>query len=345
MARFQMTDFTLKSGAVLPELQIAYECYGQMSSGRDNLILVAHGTTSSHHAVGVATPDRRRGWWDTIVGPGELFDTNRFCIISSNMLGSSYGSTGPTSINPATGRLYGPDFPTIEMEDIVQSQFLMLKALGVERLVAVAGSSVGGFQALQWAVMFPDFMGGVIALDTATRALGEGAASVDALIANLEKDPAWNGGHYHKGRMEETLFAIRIATLESYGIEAHLTDSPGNVPSERTLEQTAHAWAREFDANSLILLNRTIARFDIEEQLHQIRAPLLYVMADTDEWFPVRVGRRVASRFSALGLDATYVEIASRHGHYATTIEPEKWVPAAKAFLSRVASRTARREV
>ncbi|HUS55927.1 MAG TPA: alpha/beta fold hydrolase [Thermohalobaculum sp.] len=338
MAVIQLGEMRLTGGAPLAEVEIAYETYGEMAPGRDNVILVAHGTTSSHQAAGPVTPDRRKGWWDAVIGPGKLFDTNRFCVVSSNVLGSCYGSTGPASTNPATGRPYGRDFPEISLRDIVEAQYRMLRVLGIERLVAVAGSSIGGFQALQWAVTYPNFMRGVVALDTATRALGDGAASIAAVIDDLAKQPAWNGGDYYAGGgMEDALTAIRIATLESYGIEAHIADCPGNTSGERTLTQTARAWAREFDANSLILLNRAIAGFNVEDRLDQIRAPLLYVMADTDEWFPARIGREVIRRLRRYGIDATYHEITSPHGHYATTIESEKWVCVAKKFLSRIA--------
>jgi homoserine O-acetyltransferase len=340
MPVFTTTNFRLESGAFLPELDLAYECYGRMTRERDNVILIAHGTTSSHHAAGTVTPDRRRGWWDAVIGPGKLFDTDRHFVVSSNMLGSCYGSTGPASVDPATGRPYGPDFPSISLRDIVAAQHEMLCALGIDRLLAVAGSSIGGFQALQWAVSFPDFMRGVIALDTATRALGDGSAAVTGLISELEHARNWNGGRYYAaGGMEGALTEIRIATLKSYGIEAHISNYPGNELGETSLEQTARAWAREFDANSLILLSRAVAKFSIEDSLDRIQAPILYVMADTDEWFPARIGRCVVDRLRQSGADVTYHEITSRHGHYATTLETEKWVPVARSLMAQVADR------
>ncbi len=338
MPSITLKNFRLGSGALLPEVEIAYTTYGKMAADRSNVILVTHGTTSSHLAAGIVTPDRRKGWWDSVIGPGRLFDSERFCILSSNVLGSCYGSTAPASVNPATGRPYGPDFPAITLEDIVTAQYGLLQALGVEHLVAVAGSSIGGFQALQWAVSFPDAMNGVIALDTATRSLDDGSASLAGLRGDLAREPAWQGGHhYAEGGMEAAMTAIRLETLISYGIQHHIASDPGNQPDERTLEQTAAAWAREFDANSLLLLQQAFSRFDIEDRLSMIRVPLLYVMADSDQWFPAEIGRAVLQRLRQAGVRVTYQEIISRHGHYATTMEPEKWVPAARAFLNRIA--------
>ena len=145
MQAFRTKDFSLSLGGVLSDLEIAYETYGEMSARKDNVFLVAHGITSSHRAAGQPTADRRRGWWSELIGPGKLFDTTRYCVFSSNTLGSCYGSTGPASTNPETGRPYGSAFPEICYEDIIRAQHLTLASLGVERLVAVAGASIGGF--------------------------------------------------------------------------------------------------------------------------------------------------------------------------------------------------------
>jgi homoserine O-acetyltransferase len=218
MPLFESTNFRLASGDVLPSLTIAYETHGEPDASMANVILVAHGATSSHHAAGIVTTDRRKGWWDEVIGPGKLFETRRYCIVSSNMLGSCYGSTGPSSIDPRTQRPYGPRFPPISFADIVAAQHLLLRSMGVSRLVAVAGSSLGGYQAFQWAVSFPEFMSVVIALDTAPRDLFDSAKAADDLLAELSSHPAWNGGDYGIGeRMSDVMTEIRIRTLKSYG--------------------------------------------------------------------------------------------------------------------------------
>lgn len=337
MPVFHARDFALASGETLPELEVAYECYGRLSPAADNAILVTHGLTTSHHAAGAITADRRRGWWSEVIGPGKVFDTDRYCIVSPNMLGSCYGSTGPASVDPRSGRRYGPRFPDIGFEDIVRSQQLLLRSLGVRRLLAVAGSSLGGFQVFQWAVTFPDFMAGVVAMDTGPKDIFDSASAAARLVAEFSREPAWNGGDYYAtGGMTEALTALRVGILRSYGFEEQLKTIADAESRERALLETARDWAREFDANSLIVLRRATARYDVEPDLHKIRARLLYVLADSDEIFPAAIGAGVMARLRGAGVDATYLEINSPHGHYATTEEPEKWTPQVRRFLTEL---------
>ncbi len=337
MPKYHARNFELKSGAVLADLEIAYESYGEMAADKSNVILVTHGITASHHAAGTATLDRRRGWWSEVIGSQKVFDTTRYCIVSSNILGSSYGSTGPASVDPTSGKPYGAGFPEITFEDIVRAQRLLLQSLGVRKLVAVTGNSIGGFQAFQWAVTFPDFMAGVIAMDTGPKDLFDTAASIPGLIGDLSKDPNWNGGDYHaKGGVEEALTTLRVNTLKSYGFEEKLEAVTGDSTREAVMLETAREWAREFDAHSLITLMHAWASFNVEDELHKIRARVFYVLADTDELFPASVGKDVMSKLSSAGVDATFLEVKSRYGHYAMTEEPEKWVPEAEKFLKQL---------
>ncbi|WP_093089948.1 alpha/beta fold hydrolase [Shimia aestuarii] len=196
MPSYRTSHFRLQSGFVLPELDIAYECYGDLNAERSNAVLVHHGTTSTHHAVGRTTPDLREGWWDGIIGPGKLLDTDKFCVISSNMLGSSYGTTGPNSLNPETGRAWGADFPEITLEDMVRAQKCLIDALGIDQLLAVAGGSVGGLLSFQWAVTYPRAMRGIIAADCGPVSQFGTSAALPELVAELQADPNWNDGHY-----------------------------------------------------------------------------------------------------------------------------------------------------
>ena len=337
MAIFCAPSFGLKNGIVLSEVEIAYECYGELNAEKSNAILVTHGTTSSHVAAGTVTMDRRRGWWNEVIGPGQLFDTSQYCIVSSNALGSCYGSTGPASINPVTGKSYGTSFPEICLEDIVKAQQLLLHSLGIQKLVAVAGPSVGGFQVFQWAVTFPANMAGIIALDTAPKDILETGSSLNNLLSDLSADPSWNNGDYYaSGSMENKLTEIRINTLKSFGFEEKLDDSLDEIAREKVLTDTAREWAREFDANCLITQMRAMASFDVEGELDKIQAKVLYILCDTDEWFPSSIGKEVTLKLTKAGVDAKFLEVHSRHGHYATTEEPAKWVPEAEKFLQKL---------
>lgn len=330
-----MPELDLKSGEKLSDVEIAYETYGKLNSKLDNALIVLHGTTSTHHAAGDITLDRRRGWWDSIIGPGKLFDTGQYFIVSANMLGSSYGSTGPASTNPATGRPYGKSFPEICIEDIVDTQYALLRSLGIDKIVAVAGQAIGGLLAFQWAVRYPEYMAGVIATDCGPKNLFLNENSLPKLVNQLSAGPDWNNGNYYdSGGVKDAMTALRVSTLRSYQFMDKLKDVTGTQQKELILRSTAREWAEEFDANSLIVLTHALAIFDVEADLEKIRARIFYVLADTDELYPADIGADAVLKLRKAGVDVTYIEVKSRLGHYATTEEPEKWIYAAEKFLS-----------
>jgi homoserine O-acetyltransferase len=336
--RMNLGSFTLDSGHSLPEMTIAYESYGQLAPDGRNAILIAHGYTSNHHAAGRnGATDPKPGWWDRLIGPGKAIDTTRFFVVSSNVLGSCYGTTGPASMNPVTGKPYGPEFPDITMGDIVRAQRELLAHLGVTHLVAVAGPSMGGRQAFQWAVTYPDFMDGIVAVASSPKGLGKDDA-VHNLIRRLSTDPNWNDGwYYERGGLVPTLTAIRTETLKRYGIEAILgTDYLSPEQREARIRRQAEAWARQFDAHSLVVLRRASVRFDAQRDFAAIRAKVLYVLSRTDQLFPPSMGTRVMGRLQTAGVDATYIEIDSDFGHLASGREADKWAPALQAFLARL---------
>ncbi|MCX7365846.1 MAG: alpha/beta fold hydrolase, partial [Alphaproteobacteria bacterium] len=185
-------------------------------------MLLTHGYTSSQHMAGRYGENGAEGSWDGLVGPGKAIDTDKLFVVSSNMLGSSYGSTSPAHLNPATRKPYGPEFPDITLVDIVNAQKALLDSLGVKHLVAVAGPSFGGYQTFQWGVSYPDFMDGLVPVVSAPKGSG-GDASVKALVDQLAKDPNWNGGHYYdNGGITAVLVEMRTATPRRYGIDEQL---------------------------------------------------------------------------------------------------------------------------
>ena len=337
---FTAYGFRLDSGRVLPEMTLAYETYGRLAADGRNAILFTHGFTSSHHAAGKYTPaDATAGSWDGLIGPGKAIDTTRYYVVASNMLGSSYGSTAPRSLNPATGKPYGPDFPDITVRDIVRAQKLLLASLGVEHLVAVAGPSYGGFQAFQWAVTYPDFMYGIVPVVTAPK-YRTGAESPQEMIARFAKDPGWNGGWYYEtGGIPKTMAALRYDTLLRYGQNEILAVRiPDETERQARLRQMAETWAREFDPNSMVTLRKALQTYDTTGDFRKIRARVLYVLSRPDKLFPPRIAPEVMDGLAKAGVDAKYVEIDTEFGHSASGPEWAKWGPELKAFLDSLGS-------
>ena len=330
---FTAYGFELESGQKLPEMTLAFETYGALAADGRNAILITHGFTSSHHAAGKYAPtDPAPGFWDGLIGPGKTIDTNRWFVVSSNMLGSSYGSTAPASINPVTGKRYGPDFPTITLGDIVRAQRLLLDGLGVRHLVAVAGPSFGGFQAFQWAVEYPDFMHGIVPVVTAPKFRGGPA---DELVATFAKDPNWNGGwHYDRGGIPATLTELRVNTLRRYGQNEILAARfPDPVARDARIREMAEVWVRQFDPNSMVALRKAASRFDAERDFGKIRAKVLYVLSRTDKLFPPSIAPAVMDKLAKAGVEARYVEIDTEFGHSASGAAWQKWAPALGDFL------------
>lgn len=340
-ATFTAKDFKLENGTVMPEVTIAYETYGSLAPDGRNAVLLTHGYTSSQHMAGRSGENGAEGSWDGLVGPGKAIDTDRLFVVSSNMLGSSYGSTNPSFANPATGKPYGPDFPDISLVDIVSAQKALLDSLGVKHLVAVAGPSFGGYQTFQWGVTYPAFMEGLVAVVSAPKGSG-GEASVKALVDTLAKDPHWNGGRYYdKGGITPTLTAMRVATLRRYGIEEQLAAKfPDKEAREAEITKRAESWSKVFDGNSLVVLRKAAVRFDAEKDMAKIKAKVLYVLSRTDKLFPPAIAPGVIDRLKAAGVDADYFEIDSDFGHSASGLDAAKWAPRLTAFMAALDKRS-----
>lgn len=332
---FTWSDFRLQGGESLPEVTLAHVTRGRLAADGRNAILVTHGYTSGPRMIepGVASAE---GAWGTLVGPGAPIDTDRYFVVCSNMLGSSYGSTNAASVDPRTGRPYGSRFPRITVADIVTAQKRLLDHLGVTHLRAVVGPSYGGFQAFQWAVTFPGFMDGVAPVVTSP--LPPASDRVAGLLKWFEPDPNWNGGDYYdRGGVHGTLTALRVDTLTRYGLAGSLAERfPDPAGRDRELRRIASAWADGFDANSLFILGRAMEAYDVSREYGRIRVPVLYVLSRTDALFPPSLAPGVMAGLLAAGVDAAYVEIDSEHGHLASGADAGKWAPALRAFIEKL---------
>ncbi|WP_165982680.1 alpha/beta fold hydrolase [Dankookia rubra] len=343
----EIGDLRLGSGTVIPQVRLAYETYGRLNAAGDNAVLITHGYTSSHHAAGRYAPGRAPpgvaetapGSWDLMIGPGKPIDTDRFYVVSSNMLGSSYGSTAPASLDPVTGQNWGPDFPAIAVTDIIAAQKAMLGLLGVRHLVAVMGTSYGGYQAFQWAVTYPEDMRAIIAVNTAPKGSGDQRQTA-ALVARLAEDPNWNGGRYYaNGGIQRILTDIRVATLKNYGIEAQLNDRfPDPAAREAEIRRLATPWAQAFDGNSLVVLRRAAVDFDAQRDFARIKAKVLYALTTTDRLFPPSIAPAVMQRLAEAKVDADFFEIRNEFGHIGANVDSPGWVPRLAEFMRRAAA-------
>ena len=339
---FDIRDFRLASGGVMPAVTIAYRTLGRLAPNRDNAVLVTHGNTSGPQMIEPGGSSGEGSWKD-LVGPGKPVDTDRFFVICPNMLGSSYGSTNAASIDPATGGPYGPRFPDITVADIIATQRALLAHFGIARLVAIVGPSYGGFQAFQWAVNYPGMMKGIAAVVTSpTMPRDRFVGNVERLRATLSKDPNWNGGDYYdRGGVLETMIQIRSATLKTYGIETRLRNTMSEPREiEAAIRDEAARWARGFDANSLIILAKALRGFDVRPRFGDIKAKVLYVLSRTDRLFPPELAPDVMQALAKAAVDADYFLLDSAYGHSASGLDADKWAPRLRLFMEQLASQS-----
>jgi homoserine O-acetyltransferase len=333
-------SFEPELGGYLEEVTLAYETWGELDPSGENAILIVHALTGdSHCAGGISEAYKRGGWWDEMVGPGRLVDTDEHFVVCSNVLGGCSGSTGPASVDPATDIQYGMRFPIVTISDIVRAQKRLLDDLGVRKLEVVIGGSIGGQQALEWALKFPDFVEKAVPV-AATGALGpQGLGMSEIGRRAIMADPNWQGGDYYgTGKSPETGLAIaRMAGMltyqsaegqwERFGREeatrpALYEEFGGRFEIESYLHYQGHDLTGRFDANSYLYLTRAMVLYDIgagyashEEAYERIEAEVLFVGISSDWLFPAREVRAAAELAKAAGAEAHYEEIESLNGH------------------------------
>ena len=353
----QDDPLVLDSGRTLGPVELVYETYGKPNAARSNAILICHALSGDAHAAGIHDPhDTRVGWWDSMIGPGKAFDTDRYWVICANVIGGCKGSTGPGSTNPDTGQPFGSDFPLITMGDMVTAQKHLVDHLGIERLFCVAGGSMGGFQALEWSLRYPERVHTVICIAAGAHLSTQGIAFNAVGRHAITSDPDWQGGHYYgtpgpvrglaSARMVAHItYLSEISLNHKFGRRLQSADRlsydiRNEFAVESYLNHQGTRFTERFDANSYIYITKAMDYFDIARTYGPLKTALASVAARylvisyTSDWlFPTAQSKDIVRALIANDRDVSFVDIDSPHGHDAFLIETERLTQIATAFL------------
>jgi homoserine O-acetyltransferase len=370
----------LDCGRELFPVRVAYETYGTLAPRRDNVILVCHALSGDAHAAGLAkvapsegtrdgfgaadrgTADKGLGWWDGMIGPGKAFDTDRFFVVSTNLLGGCRGTTGPSSVDPATGEPYGPDFPVITVADMVRTERAFLRELGIERLAVVAGGSLGGMQALEWAVLFPDEVDAIVPI-ASTHALQPQGVAWNAIARDaIMRDPAWQGGRYYGtgGAPDAGMGVARMvghvtylsgpALADKFGRRLQFSDdvrytiTEPEFEVESYLRYQAESFVKRFDANTYLYMSRALTYFDLAREhggslisaLKDVSARTLLIAFSSDWLYPPSGSAQIAEALRNLGKPVAFHVIDAPYGHDCFLLEEARQTPIIRQFLMRM---------
>ncbi|OIR04310.1 homoserine O-acetyltransferase [mine drainage metagenome] len=352
--------FEFDSGQYLDGFTLRYETYGRLNAARDNAILILHALSGDHHCAGIHTlNDRKPGWWDNLIGPGKAVDTTKFFVICSNVLGGCQGSSGPQSTNPGTQRPYGMEFPFVTIRDMVRAQKRLCDHLGLARLQGVLGGSMGGMQALQWAIEYPDFVRRVAAMATTARESAQGIAFNEVGRQAIMQDPEWNHGDYSRGggprvglaiaRMMAHITYLSDASMDrKFGRKRKSTPASGahnfdvQFEVESYLKHQGETFINRFDANSYLYITRAIDHFDLpasygslEKAFEPVQAESLVVGFTSDWLFPPQQNREIALALLRAGKRATYAQLNTDLGHDSFLLESPQLYDLIRDFFER----------
>ncbi len=358
----------LQSGTSIRDYALSYETYGTLNADKSNAVLICHALNASHHVAGVYEgQDKSEGWWDNMIGPAKPVDTHRFFVIGVNNLGSCFGSTGPMHVNPDTGKVYGADFPVVTVEDWVNAQARLLDALGIQTLAAVMGGSLGGMQALSWALQYPQRVRHAVVVASAPNLNAENIAFNEVARRAIVTDPEFHGGHFYEHGVVPKR-GLRIARMighitylsddvmnEKFGRqlrEAVVGSATGYKYSTQDVEFQIESYLRYqgdkfseyFDANTYLLITRALDYFDparahggnLTSALAQAACKFLMVSFSTDWRFSPSRSREMVKALVANGRDVSYAEIDAPHGHDAFLLDDARYLNLVRAYFERI---------
>jgi homoserine O-acetyltransferase len=352
----------LSGGGVLPYYDLVVETYGKLNQERSNAVLVCHALSSDHHVTGYhGMDDRSPGWWDNLVGPGKPIDTAKFFVVGCNNLGGCAGSTGPTSLNPASGKPYGPDFPMVTVRDWVESQARLSDALGIEKWAAVAGGSLGGMQALQWAIDYPGRLAHAIAIAATPKLTAQNIAFNEVARQAIRADPDFHDGHYyeHNTAPHRGLGIARMLGHITYLSDDMMREKFGRdlrdgkisfdydveFEVESYLRYQADSFVGKFDANTYLLITKVLDYFDPAESsggdlsaaLKPVKADFLVISFTSDWRFSSPRSREIVKALHDNDLNVCYAEVQAQHGHDAFLLKIPQYLDVFKAYMDHVA--------
>jgi homoserine O-acetyltransferase len=359
-AEYKDNYLELDSGVRFGPITVAYETYGKLTPERDNAILICHALSGDAHAAGYHSPnDSKPGWWEDMIGPGKAFDTDKYFVICSNVLGGCVGTTGPSSINPRTGKPYGMAFPVVTIGDMVKVQHRLVEYLGIEKLLTVTGGSMGGMQALEWALRYPDKIASSIII-ASTSCLSAQSIAFDAVGRNaITFDPNWNNGNYYGKPVPATGLAIarmigHITYLSDEAMhrkfgrklrerEAFSFDFISEFEVETYLDYQGSKFVDRFDANTYLYVTKAMDYFDageyygngsLVEAFKRVMSRML-VLSFTSDWlFPPYQSGQIVDAMIKAGKDVSYLDIDSPHGHDSFLLEFEIESEVIRNFLT-----------
>ena len=357
----EKTPFVLDSGEKLSPITLAYETYGRLNQARSNAILILHALSGDAHIAGYhSLDDQSPGWWDDCVGPGKAFDTDRYFVICSNVIGGCQGSTGPGSIDPQTGQPYGMHFPVITISDMVRAQICLIDHLGIDKLLAVVGGSMGGMQVLQWAASYPERVRSAIPIAATARHSPMLIAFSEVGRQSIYADPNWNHGDYYNDQSPKAGLAVaRMIGHITYLSETSMHQKFGRRLQEREhfgydfetdfavegyLRYKGNRFTERFDANSYLYITKAMDYFDLSNSYHNLSAAfansseiIFLVVSFTSDWlYPTYHSKELVSALTTIGADVSYCNIQSTWGHDAFLLEVETMTGLLTNFLNRV---------
>jgi len=350
-------SLTLENGGKLSPVIVAYETYGVLNEEKSNAVLILHALSGDAHAAGCHEGDEITGWWDSMIGPGKAFDTDKYFVICSNILGGCKGTTGPSSINPKTDKPYALSFPPITMGDMVNAQKHLIDYLGIDKLLTVVGGSMGGMQALAWLIHYPDRVRSAIPIAATIRHSPQQIAFNEVGRQAIMADPNWNSGNYYGGPIPAKGLAVArmvghitymsdVSMAEKFGRQRKNDTQPfifsADFEVEGYLQYRGDNFVKRFDANSYLYITKAMDNFDASEDklLHEIlqgiKARALVIAFKSDWLYPPYQSKEIVKACKLSGLEATYCEIDSTYGHDAFLLEVAEETHLISHFLKKV---------